>query len=92
MVVVIVELPQTPEVISEALEQRVEGRRVSYSWCVCVVSHGYGVLGAGINGVVDAGQNKGLGRMSGDSGAHTECQVKTLMTPDHSAVKVRSSG
>ena len=33
--------------ISEALEIRVEGGRVSHSWCMCVVGHGYGGLGGG---------------------------------------------
>ena len=30
--------------ISEAQELRVEGRWVSHSWCMCVISHGYGGL------------------------------------------------
>ena len=33
--------------ISEALEMREEGGRVSHSWCMCVVSHGYGECGVG---------------------------------------------
>ena len=33
--------------ISEALDLRVEGGRVSNSWCMDVVSHGYGGLGQG---------------------------------------------
>ena len=33
--------------ISEVLELRVEGGQVSHSWCMCVVSHGYGGLGGG---------------------------------------------
>ena len=33
--------------ISEALELSVNGGRVSQSWCMCVVRHGYGVLGGG---------------------------------------------
>ena len=33
--------------ISEAHDLCVEGRRVSHSWCMCVVSHGYGGLGGG---------------------------------------------
>ena len=36
--------------ISEALELRVEGGRVSQGWCMCVVSHGYGGLGGGRDG------------------------------------------
>ena len=30
--------------------------------------------------------------MSGDAGALPECDVKTLMTPNHTAFQVRSSG
>ena len=38
--------------ISEALTLRVKGGRVSHSWCMGVVSHGYGRLcGAGIEAV-----------------------------------------
>ena len=33
--------------ISEALELRLEGGRVSHSWCMCVVTHGYSGLGVG---------------------------------------------
>ena len=36
--------------ISEALELRVEVVRVSCSWCMCVISHGYGRLGEGRDG------------------------------------------
>ena len=36
--------------ISDALELCVEGGRVSHSWCMCVVSPGYGELGGGRNG------------------------------------------
>ena len=36
--------------ISEALEQRVEGGRVSHSWCMCVVSHGYDGVGGSTDG------------------------------------------
>ena len=31
-------------------------------------------------------------RMSGDARVFPECEVKTLMTPDNTAVQVRSSG
>ena len=31
--------------ISEVLELPVAGGRVSHSWCMCLVSHGYGGLG-----------------------------------------------
>ena len=35
---------------SEALELRFEGGGVSHSWCMSVVSHGYGGLGGGRDG------------------------------------------
>ena len=34
---------------------------------------------------------KGAGRMSGDTGAPPECEVKTLVIPVHTVVQVRSS-
>ena len=37
-------------IISETLELRMEGGRVSRSWCVCVVSHRNGGIGGGLNG------------------------------------------
>ena len=37
-------------IISDELQLRVEGGRVSHSWCMCVVSNGYGVLGGGRDG------------------------------------------
>ena len=81
--------------ISEALELRMEGGPVSHSKCMCVVSHGVGGLDGGTMEVVadkDARQSQG-GRshvrrcwsISGVSG-------DTLMTPDHTAVQVGSSG
>ena len=36
--------------ISEALEQHVEGVRVSHSWCMGVVNHGHGGLDGGRDG------------------------------------------
>ena len=36
--------------VSETLELRVEGGRVSHSWCMCVVSHGNGGLGGSMDG------------------------------------------
>ena len=44
-------------------------------------------MGEGIE-VVDgmhAGQSRRVGRMSGDAGAFPECELNTLMTPDHTA-------
>ena len=66
--------------ITEALELYMEGGRVSYSWCVCLVGHRYGGMGGGRNG---AGGYHACGRkivcevshMSGDAGAHPECEV-----------------
>ena len=56
----------------------VEGGRVSHSWCMCVVGHGYGGLSGGRDEVVDRmhpGDSRGVGRMSGGAGAHHECQA-----------------
>ena len=55
-----------------------EGGPVSHSWCMCVVSHGYGGwVEAGMEVVVGkhAGQSQQVGRMSGDVGALPECQT-----------------
>ena len=68
--------------ISEALDPSVEGGRVSHNWCMCVVSHGYGGLCGGRDGVVDGMQGdkaKGVCRMSADAAVHTESEVKTLI-------------
>ena len=35
---------------------------------------------------------KGVGRISGDAVELPECDVKTLITPDHTTFQVRSSG
>ena len=47
LLVVVVDLPQTLGMISQALELRVEGGHSSHSWCMCVVSHSYGRYGMG---------------------------------------------
>ena len=39
-----------------------------------------------------AGHTRVVGRMSGDAAAYLECEVKTLMTPDHTGVHLRNSG
>ena len=65
-------------VISEALELFVEGGRVNDSWCMCVVSHGYGRLVGLRMEVVDSirlGKSHGVGRMSEDAGALPKCQM-----------------
>ena len=62
--------------ISQALELRVEGRRVSHSWCMCVVSHGNGGMGGGRDGGWYArGTKPGVGHMSRDAGSLPECEV-----------------
>ena len=58
--------------ISEALVLRVEGGRVTHSWCMCVVSHCYGGLGIGRDGV---GGWYACGPKSGDGGAFPVCLV-----------------
>ena len=65
-------------IISETLELRVEGGQVSYSWCVCVVSHDSGMLGGAGMEVVDgvhAGQCQGVVHISRDAGALPACKV-----------------
>ena len=65
--------------ISEELELRVKVERVSYSWCIFVVSHGYGGVGGGRNGgggrFVCGSQSWGIRRMSGDAGSLPVCVV-----------------
>ena len=73
--------------MSEALE--LDGGRVSHSLRMGVVM---AMVGAGMVNSIHAGEIKGAGRMSGDAGAHQECEVKILMTPNHTAVQVRISG
>ena len=75
--------------ISEALELRVECRRVNH---MSVVSHGYGGVGGGRDGGGMHGKARWVGRMSAGAEAFTECVVKTLMTPDHASFQVCSSG
>ena len=73
--VVVVELPQMPE---NNLRNTRATHGIGHSWRMCVVSHGYGgLVGAGME-VVDgknAGQSRGVGRMTGDAGALSECKV-----------------
>ena len=81
--------------ISEELEMCMEGGRVSHSRCMGVVSLGYGGLGGVIDGgggwyacgtkpggLVACREMPGISRVWGD----------TLMTSDHTAVQVHSSG
>ena len=78
------------------LELRVEGGRVDHSWCMGVVSHGYGWLGEGRDGGggwLASGTKPGaVGHMSGDAGALPVCTVKTLMIPVHTSCQVHSFG
>ena len=72
-----------------------EGGRVSYGWCMCVVVMAMeGWVGAGMELVFGkhAGQSQVVGRMSGDAGAFPECVGNTLITPHRTTIQVRSSG
>ena len=74
---------------------RVEGGRVSHSWCMCmVVMAMVGWIEAGMELVLGmhAGQSQVVGRMSGDAGAFPECVVNTLITPARTTIQVRCSG
>ena len=81
--------------LSEAFDLHVEGGRINCSWWTCVVSRSYGGLGGdrdGGGGWLACGtQPGGLCRMSWDAGELPKCEVKTLMTPDHTAFHVHSS-
>ena len=80
---------------SEALELRVEDGRDSHCWCMCVVSDGYGRLGGGCDGgggwFACRTKTKGLLECRQMIPRFPTCEVKTLMTPDHTAVQIRSS-
>ena len=63
--------------------------RVIHSWCMWVVSHGYG----GMEVVMVCMQDKARGWLHVRRCRSTSrVQGDTLMTPDHTAVQVRSSG
>ena len=66
-----------------------EGGRVDHSWCMGVVSHGYGWLGEGRDG---GGGWLASGTKPGDAGALPVCKVKTLMIPFHTSCQVHSFG
>ena len=79
--------------ISEALELRVLGRQVSRSWCLCVVSHGYGGFGGGRDDDgMNARQSHGGCSHAGKCRSSSRVRGDAVMTPDHTAVQVRSSG
>ena len=52
VVIVVVDLPQTPEDDLRSARAACEGGLVSHSWCICVISHDYGGLGGGRDGCV----------------------------------------
>ena len=62
--------------ISEWLVLCVEGRQVNHSWCMGVVSYGYGGLCGWRWWTVSMWvKAKGVGRILGDAGALPECEV-----------------
>ena len=71
-----------------------EGGRVSRSFGIGVVSHGYGWLcggrdrGGGWHACVT--KPEVVGCMSVDTGELREFEVNTLMTPDHTALQVNT--
>ena len=67
--------------ISEALQQLVEGGRVSQSWCMYVVSHGYDGLVGGQGWRWWTSQ--GVGRMSENVPTFSECEVIHSDTRSH---------
>ena len=81
--------------ISEALELYLEDGRVSDSWCMCVVGHGYDGLGRGRDegGGWYACETK-QGAWSHIARCRSTSRVRgdTLMTPDHTDIQVRSFG
>ena len=63
-----------------------DGRRVSHSWCMGVVSLSYGGLGQGWRWwlVCLQGKTMEVGLMLRDVVALSMCKVKSLMSPKHS--------
>ena len=74
--------------ISEAPEHRVKGGRVSHSWCMCEVSHGYAGFGVGRVEVDGMHADKARWLVA----CHSLVRGDTLMTPDHTTFQVRSFG
>ena len=77
--------------ISEALELHVEGGRVSHNW---YIYHGYGGLGGdgdGGGGWYACGTKPG-GSIVERCQSTSQVRGDILMTPDHTAIQVRSSG
>ena len=50
------------------------------------------VVGMEVVDGMHAGQSQMVGRMSVDAGAVKECEVKIVMTPDHTAFQMHRSG
>ena len=72
-----------------------EGGRVNHRRYMCVVCHGYYGLGwVGMEVVVGKHVGQSQGRLSHVGRCRSTSRVRgdTLMTPDHSAFQVRSSG
>ena len=81
--------------VSEALELRMQGGRVSECGCMCVVGHGNGGLGwcrDGGGGWLACRAKPGGLFACQEMSKHFPSARDTLMTPDHIAVKVRSYG
>ena len=71
--------------ISEALEFCVEGGRVSHSWCMCVVSHGYCRAGMEVVDGMHAGQSQGDWSHVGRCWIASRMRGDALTTPDQIA-------
>ena len=71
-----------------------EDGRVSHSWCMYVVGHGYGGFGEGRVEVVDGmhvGQNQVGWWHVWRCGSTSRVRGDTLMLPDNNAVQMRTS-
>ena len=81
--------------IFEAIELRMGDGRVIHSWWMGAVSHGYGGFGGGRDG---GGGRHACGTKLGGWSHVRRCRstsrvrYDTLMTPDNTAIQVRSSG
>ena len=73
--------------MSDGLELCVDDGRVNHSWCMGVISHGYGGLGGGRVGGGDrqacGTKTEAVGRLSAEDGVIPDFKVKILMMPDH---------
>ena len=80
-------------IISDALELRVNGGRVSHSWCMCVVSHGYGGLDGEEIEVVDGIHAEQIQGWSHDGRCRSTSRLRgsALKTPNQPVFQERSS-